>query len=67
MATTRIYLVTVGATDRLVRASHPANALMHVARDIAKVKVASQDELIQCLADAVDVENIKAEQQVLPE
>lgn len=54
----RIYVVTIGATDRLVRASHPSHALQHVARDIAKVKVASQDELIDCLKDGIEVETV---------
>jgi hypothetical protein len=49
-AGTRIYLVTIGAADRLVRASHPATALMHVARDIAKVKVASQEDIVEQIA-----------------
>ena len=50
MATpTRVYIVTIGDCDRLVRATHPSAALMHVARDIAAVGVASQDELIDCL------------------
>jgi hypothetical protein len=66
MAITRIYIVTVGETDRLVRAAHPANALMHVARDIASVRVAGQQDLIDCLEDGIKVEDIKAEQQELP-
>lgn len=55
-APTRIYLVTIGGSDRLVRAAHPSQALMHVARDIAAVKVASQNDLIDCLADGIKVE-----------
>jgi hypothetical protein len=58
----RIYRVTVGENDRLVRATHPATALMHVARDIAKVRVASQDDLVECFGDGIQVEDIKAEQ-----
>lgn len=61
----RIYLVTIGKSDRLVRATHPATALMHVARNIAKVRVASQDDLVQCLADGIQVETVKAEQMQL--
>lgn len=56
-AAQRIYLIRVGDSDRLVRASHPAQALPHVARDIATVKVASQDDLVQCVADGVKVED----------
>ena len=65
-AQTRVYIVTVGENDRLVRASHPSHALMHVAKDIASVKVASQDDLIECFGDGIKVETIKAEQQELP-
>ena len=64
-AQTRVYLVTVGENDRLVRATHPSHALMHVAREIAAVKVASQDDLIQCFEDGIKVETIKAEQHEL--
>jgi hypothetical protein len=67
MATaTRIYIVTIGECDRLVRASHPNAALMHVVRDIAAVGVASQDELVDCLADGIKVENIKEEAAAEP-
>lgn len=58
---TRVYIVTIGECDRLVRASHPNAALMHVVRDIAAVAVASQDELIDCLADGIKVESVKDE------
>lgn len=53
----RIYLVTIGESDRLVKASHPAAALMHVARHIASVRVATQTDLIDCLTDGVEVED----------
>lgn len=62
MAATRIYIVTIGENDRLVRAGHPSTALSHVARDIASVRVATQDDLLQCLQDGIKVEDIKAEQ-----
>ena len=58
---TRIYLVTIGDSDRLVRATHPAQALMHVARDIASVAVASQDDLVNCIADGISVESAHLE------
>jgi hypothetical protein len=63
---TRVYRITIGDNDRLVRASHPSQALMHVARDIASVCVASQQDLIDCLADGIQVEDIKPEQRELP-
>lgn len=59
---TRIYIVTIDKTDRLVRATHPSHALMHVARDIAAVKVASQDALLQCFESGIKVETIAQEQ-----
>lgn len=65
MAAQRIYIVTIGERDRLVRASHPSTALQHVARDIAMVRVASQDDLVDCLKDGIEVETISGEQQEL--
>lgn len=65
MAAQRVYMVTIGEKDRLVRASHPSTALQHVARDIATVRVASQEDLIDCLKDGVEVETINGEQQSL--
>jgi len=59
--TTRIYLVTIEQTDRLVRAAHPSQALMHVARGIATVKVASQDDLVARVAAGIKVETMDAE------
>lgn len=62
MATlTRIYLVTIGSTDRLVRAASPAAALMHVARDLAEVRVATQDDIVDCITDGVTVETLTTE------
>lgn len=55
---TRIYRITIGDTDRLVRAASQDQALMHVARDIARVVVASQDDLVECLTDGVKVESL---------
>lgn len=68
MTTTRIYLVTDKATkkQRLVRATHPAPALRHVADDAFTVGVASQDELLKCFEAGVKVEAIAAEQTQLP-
>lgn len=72
MATERIYCVK-GKPDengkreeRLVRASHPSTAQMHVARDTYEVGVATQNDLERLLSQGIKVENIKAEQQQLP-
>jgi len=59
--TARIYRITIGETDRLIRATHPSQALTFVAKDIAKVTVATQQDLIDCLTDGVKVEDAKAE------
>lgn len=67
--TTRIYTVTDKDTGdaRLVRATHPSNALMWVARGAYDVHVSSQDELAEMLPAGIKVEDIKHEQQALPE
>lgn len=62
MATpTRIYLINLEGIPYLVRAAHPSAALMHVARNVASVRVASQDDLLNCIADGVKVESAKDE------
>ena len=52
----RIYLVGQGSTMRLVRATHRAQALGHVARSTINVKVASQDELIYAMTNGIQIE-----------
>ena len=59
--TARIYRITIGETARLIRATHPSQALTFVAKDIAKVTVATQQDLIDCLTDGIKVEDAKAE------
>lgn len=73
MAAQRIYIVApktveAGAPEqrRLVRATHPANALRHVAEAQYGVAVASQDDLVALLGKGVRVESIDGEQQHLP-
>ena len=63
MATgTRIYLVTInGKVDRLVRASHPSQALGHVAKGLFEVAVATQDQIVDCVTAGVGVEEANAE------
>jgi hypothetical protein len=65
-APTRIYTVSDGSTDRLVRATHPSHALMHVARGVYAVRVATQEDLATLLPEGVKVEEIGQEQQELP-
>jgi hypothetical protein len=43
---TRVYLVQIGGSTRLIRANHPTRALMHAARRVAVARVATQDDLI---------------------
>lgn len=62
MATaTRIYHINMEGLVYLVRASHPSAALMHVARNVASVRVASQDDLVNSIADGVKVESAAEE------
>lgn len=68
--TTRIYLVADAGTTttppRLVRATHPATALRHVAADAFTVRVATQDDLVKAFEAGTKVESLGAEQQELP-
>lgn len=58
--TTRIYVVTNGATDpRLVRAANPSQAIRHVTKPLYKAEVASQDALVAALIKGVKVEEAK--------
>lgn len=63
MTITRIYLVRdMDSTDvRLVRAGSPAAAIRHVVRPRFEATVASQDDLVQQLANEVKVETAGAE------
>jgi hypothetical protein len=57
---TRIYLVTNGASDpRLVRAGTPAQAIRHVTKPIYAAEVASQDQLVAWLGKGTKVEDAK--------
>jgi hypothetical protein len=67
--TTRIYVVrpTSGDTKpRLIRATHPSNALSYVANSQFTVAVAKPDDLVELLTDGVSVESVAQEQQNLP-
>lgn len=68
MTTTRIYAVldNVSKKARLVRATHPATALRHVAADAFEVRVASQDDLVKAFEAGTKVESLAAEQTELP-
>jgi hypothetical protein len=72
-APTRVYLIsprTVAAGTarecRLVRATHPAHALKHVADTAFSVEVAKQEDLIDLLGLGTKVEDIGPEQRELP-
>jgi len=56
MASSRIYAVKHGDTMRLVRASHPNTALMHVARGEHSVRVATQTDLENAFKAGIKVE-----------
>lgn len=64
--TTKTPLRVYRVGDRLVRATHPSHALMHVARDTHQVRVATQDDMEALLLAGTRVEELKAEQQALP-
>lgn len=63
-ASTRIYCVSDGNRDRLVRATHPSHALTHVARDTFKVRVATQGDLETLLPAGVKVESLSTSPKV---
>jgi len=57
---TRIYRIDDGKTDRLVRATSPAQAVRHVTSGMP-VRVASQDDIAQLVAEGIKVETAAAE------
>lgn len=52
--------------DRLIEASHPSHVIAHIAAELDKPRVASQDDLIELLGKGVKVEPVKPVQGVLP-
>jgi hypothetical protein len=63
----RIYTVGYGQEIRLVRANTRAQAINHVAHGIIRVKIPTQDELIDFVAKGLSVESaIRQEQEELP-
>ena len=63
---TRIYLVTVGDKRRLIRSSHPSPAVSFVSRDLVKVSIPTQDELIACAKAGIEPEDITTQPDQLP-
>lgn len=57
---TRLYVVGEGNAVRLIRASHPAVAKAFAAREI-KVRVASQDDLVELVQNGVKPELARPE------
>lgn len=66
MATKRIYLAQVGDKRRLIRASHPSPVVSFVSRDLIKVSIPTQDELLECAAAGIKPEDINAQPDQLP-
>jgi hypothetical protein len=67
--TTRIYKVTSkveGVKPRLIRATHPSNALSYVANSQFTVAVAKPDDLVELLTDGARVESVGQEQTQIP-
>jgi hypothetical protein len=52
----RIYLIASNRGIRLVRANHRAQALSYVASQELTVRVATQEDLVKCLAEGSTVE-----------
>lgn len=64
MAQHRIYLVTHPSGEmRLVKAGVRSQALTHVAMSTFGVRVATQDDLVECLTKGIAVENLKSPDQ----
>ena len=63
MTATRIYTVTDGDTDRLVRATSRAQAISHVARSVYKTRVATQTDLVDHLQAGGKVEEAGVENE----
>ena len=61
MSKTRIYTISNGDTDRLVRATSRAQAISHVARSVFNSRVATQDDLVDAMQAGVKVEDAGAE------
>jgi hypothetical protein len=53
----RIYLTIHGESSRLIRASTPAAARNHVAKNSIIVSVASQDDIVRMISDGRVVED----------
>ena len=65
MATaTRIYHINIEGIAYLVRATHPSAALMHATRKVSSVRVATQDDLVLCIANGIKVQDAKEEDAV---
>jgi hypothetical protein len=56
---TRIYHVNIEGIAYLVRATHSSAALTHATRKVSSVRVATQDDLVLCIADGVKVQDAK--------
>jgi hypothetical protein len=61
MNKTRIYCVSDGNTDRLVRATSRSQAIGHVARSTYKSRVATQDDIVVAIESGQKVEDASAE------
>jgi hypothetical protein len=60
----RVYMVSSNSGSRLVRAGHRAQALQFVASQEYSIRVASQDDLIKCLAEGKAVETAVSPDQI---
>lgn len=58
---TRIYKVSSGKYVRLVRASNQHQALRHVATDVYTTRVATQNDIVECMQLGLKVEDASSE------
>ena len=56
MSATRIYIITFGEQTRLVRAANKSQAVRHVADDVIRASVATQDDLVHAIGKNITVE-----------
>lgn len=52
----RFYLVEFNGKSRLIRATHPAQAISHVAKEAISCRVPSAEDLVSLIQGGVSVE-----------
>ena len=60
----RVYTVGVGDQVRLIRASNRRQAIAHVSLGILKIRVATQEDIINQMDKGVPIENYTPPEQI---